>query len=174
VHASSRSASTTRSADGNQAPIVCKESSSRQGDWRILAFKDKAEAFQEEPLRSCQEGGAHAQAERGEALGGCEEGCSHAQAEREKATPMSASVRQREALRFYYAAHVRGWSIQSVPPFNMRTINSLKRHRWLAGPGKLCNITSAGIKALGCSTTAKIVAQKSKTARMFQQNRMRG
>lgn len=84
-----------------------------------------------------------------------------------------ASRRQRECLRWYYTTHVRGWSIQSAPPFHMRTINSLKRRRWLAGPGRLCNITSAGIKALGCSATAKIVASKAKTARMFQEQRMR-
>lgn len=84
------------------------------------------------------------------------------------------STIQRACLRWYYRAYVNGWSLQSEPPFHMRTIKSLKRRRWLAGPGKLCNITSAGIKALGCSTTAGIVAQKSKTARVFQEQRMRG
>lgn len=80
---------------------------------------------------------------------------------------------QSACLLYYYTAYVRGWSLQSEPPFNMRTIRSLKKRGWLQGRGKLCNITSAGIKTLGCSKTAKVVATKSYVARKFQEQRAR-
>ncbi len=80
---------------------------------------------------------------------------------------------QRAALTYYMRSYVNGWSTAYPPPFNGRTLNSLKRRRWLAGRGKVLAITSAGVKALGCNAVAKAVANKSRVGRDFQAQRLR-
>ncbi len=80
---------------------------------------------------------------------------------------------QRAALDFYMRSYVHGWSAVYPPPFHGRTLNSLKRKRWLVGRGKVLAITSAGVKALGCNASAKAIATKSRVGRDFQAQRLR-
>ncbi len=80
---------------------------------------------------------------------------------------------QRAALTWYMRSYVQGWSADYPPPFHGRTLNSLRRRRWLAGRGYVLSITSAGVKALGCNATAKAIATKSRVGRDFQAQRLR-
>jgi hypothetical protein len=79
---------------------------------------------------------------------------------------------QRAALTWYMRSYVNGWSAGYPPPFHGRTLNSLKRRRWLSGRGKVLAITSAGVKALGCNATAKAIATKSRKGRERQEWRL--